>query len=54
MDEYEAAIKVIEIAAYRVRRSIAENRRTLGLRLPLPDGPANALSFELGIADLSA
>jgi len=33
LDQYEAAIKSGGIAAYRIRRSIAEDRRTPGLRL---------------------
>jgi len=33
LDQYEAAIKAGGIPAYRIRRSIAEDRRTPGLRL---------------------
>lgn len=33
LDQYEAAIKAVGIADYRIRRSIAEDRRTPGLRL---------------------
>jgi superfamily I DNA/RNA helicase len=33
IDQYEASIKASGIAVYRIRRSIAEDRRTSGLRL---------------------
>ena len=33
IDQYEGAIKAAGIAVYRIRRSIAEDRRTPGLRL---------------------